>query len=86
MADDSIRQTIRFSEHSTRILRGRASSMWPEFEGNVNGLNNKIIADWDRMREELGGGGRTARIERLEKRLALVEERLGMADYDTDHG
>lgn len=81
-----VKATFSLNEHIMGIVDNAGRNIWPEFAGNRSALMRKIIADWDRMRNE-GGGGRMARIERLEERMALVERRLGIGDnHDTDHG
>jgi hypothetical protein len=89
MPEDFIRQSIRFTPHTTNILRGRASEMWPEFEGNVNGLTNKVIADWDRIRDKNGGGGRMTQLIAIREELAALTARVEALEggpHDTDHG
>lgn len=90
------RTTISLNPYTVEILN-KAAAMWPEFATRSE-LMRKILADWDRLRNE-PGGGRMARIvalehdssvlqERivaLEERMALVECRLGIGTYDTDH-
>lgn len=83
---DEIRQSIRLTTYVTGIVRDYAFQMWPELDDNVSGIINKIIADWYRSRTE-NGGGRMARIERLEADVALIKRRLGIEDeHDTDRG
>lgn len=68
---DEIRQTVRLSPYATTIVREKATKTWPELENNVSALINRIVADWDRIREEPGAPATrvNARLERLERAL-----------------
>lgn len=52
-----------------------AGQLWPEFVGDAERVR-AIINDWRRGREE---GGKSARIERLERKLNLVLSHLGIS-------
>lgn len=52
-----------------------AGQLWPEFDGDAERVR-AIINDWRRGREE---GGKSARIERLERKLNLVLSHLGVS-------
>lgn len=54
---------VSLNQHTLEIL-ARAELLWPEFSNNRSAIIRKIIADWDRNRNEKGG-----RTERLEKRM-----------------
>ena len=85
---DEIRQSIRLTRHVTAIVRGRATEMWPELDGNINGLVNKIITDWNVQRDD-SGGSRREQIKALDARLTIVEQKLEALTNDptdyTDH-
>lgn len=81
MTDERI--TIRLNEHALQVL-SKAASMWPEFD-NRSELVRKVLADWDRLRNE-AGGGRTSRIEALEARADDHERRIVLLEVLTnDH-
>lgn len=77
------RTTIRLNPYTVEVL-DKAARLWPEFDSRSE-LIRKILADWDRIRNEGNGGGRMARIERLEARMTAMERRLEMTNDDTDH-
>jgi hypothetical protein len=92
MAEENIiRQSVRLTRYATAIVRGRATEMWPELDENTSGLINKIIADWDTLRDDGNGGGRMARIKALEVRADDHERRIDRIErhlevpYDADH-
>lgn len=78
MSDAIIRQSVRLNKYTATILRNRAAPMWPELEDNVTGLINKIIADWDRMRDENGGRHTqtNVRLDRYERILKKICDKL----------
>jgi Arc/MetJ-type ribon-helix-helix transcriptional regulator len=71
------RITVRLNEYALQVL-GKAAAIWPEFD-NRSELVRKVIADWDRLRNE-NGGGRTARIAALETRADDHERRLDLVE------
>ena len=48
-----------------------AGTIWPEFAGNRSALLCKVVADWQRNREENGG-----KSTRLEKRMLALEAEI----------
>lgn len=75
---DEIRQSIRLVRIATQILREEAEPLWPELEGNVTGLINKIIVDWSRNRAKYGGktSQTNARLDRHERILQRICDKL----------
>lgn len=84
---EEIRQSIRLVRHTTNILRTEAEPLWPELEGNITGLINKIIADWSRNRNEKGGKTTqtNARLDRHERILQCICDKLDI-DLETING
>lgn len=82
MAESKI--SISLNEHTVGIL-AKANEMWPELSGSQSVIIRKIIADWDRLREN---GGRSERMERKveadgdQTRREIVELRERMASME----
>lgn len=87
------RITVALSESVINAI-DEAGEIWTEFKGNRSALVSKIVIEYSRGRSE--NGGKTARLEKQVNRLAeemaqmradmaLIKEKLGIYDHDTDH-
>lgn len=88
---EMIRQSIRLTSRATKIIRGRATETWPGLEGNITGLINQVIVNWDVIRDDPGGPATkvNARIthleqenEQLKANIASIKRHLKIEDLD----
>lgn len=70
---------ISLNQYTLEIL-DRAEVLWPEFSGNRSAIIRKIIADWDRNRNEHGGKTSQThyRLDRHERILQMICAKLGI--------
>lgn len=74
------------NEEIARIVADIAGDIWPELQHNQSAMICKIIADWNRIRENGGGKGQliNARLDQHSIMLQMIMHRLGIVPLEAD--